>query len=419
MHHSRADGTPLPFADSPASAALAGIELPSLDQDVFWHKDGTAIPISLTSNAIVENGEIVGAVLVVSDISDRVRLEGEIRQAQKMDAIGQLAGGVAHDFNNLLTVISGYSEFALRRLGDADPLLSNEIQEIGKAADRATELTKQLLAFSRKQMLQPEVLDVNEIVVNTVSLLRRLIGEAISVVTTLDPKLPRTKADAGQIEQLLLNLSLNARDSMPVGGILAIETRGIVGADGAAFVRLSVRDTGHGMSEATRLRIFEPFFTTKEQGKGTGLGLSTVYAIVRQVHGTIEVQSAPEAGALGMVRAMVRMVLTSEGYAVVEAADPAEALAICAEGRSFDLLVTDIVMPGMTGHELARQLVSRQPSLKVLLTSGYSSDIDGIGAKLDLDTAFLQKPYELSELAAKVRTLLDAPVNRPPLLAVG
>jgi PAS domain S-box-containing protein len=453
MHHSRADGTPLTLAECPTSAALDGLELPPLDTDVLWHKNGTPIPISCTSKPIIEHGEIVGAVLIVIDISNRLRLEDEVRQTQKMDAIGQLAGGVAHDFNNLLTAISGYSEFALMRVDGSDPMLRDDLQEISKAAGRAAALTQQLLAFSRKQLLRPEVLDVNEIVESTVALLQRLIGEAVSVVTVLDPELPRTKADSGQVEQLLLNLSLNARDAMPDGGTITIETASIVGADGEASVQLSVRDTGHGMSEATRLRIFEPFYTTKEQGRGTGLGLSTVYGIVQQVRGTIEVDTAPDAGtsftitmpattealaarplnptlkasARGLesillvedeaiVRTLVRTVLTEQGYAVVEAADPEEALAICAGGSLFDLLFTDVVMPGMNGHELAKRLVSGQPNMKVLFSSGYSNDTGGLAGKLDPDT-FLQKPYALGELAGKVRELLDTPIVAVPVSA--
>ena len=391
-------------------------------------------------------------MLIVSDISNRLRLEDEVRQTQKMDAIGQLAGGVAHDFNNLLTAISGYSELALMRVDDSDPTLREDIQEISKAAGRATVLTQQLLAFSRKQLLEPEVLDVNEIVESTVALLQRLIGEAVNVVTVLDPELPRTKADSGQVEQLLLNLSLNARDAMPDGGTLTIETANNVGADGEASVQLSVRDTGVGMSEATRLRIFEPFYTTKEQGKGTGLGLSTVYGIVQQVRGTIEVETAPDAGTSftitmpatsealaaralkptlkasargresillvedeNIVRTLARTVLTEQGYAVVEAADPLEALAICAGGRTFDLLFTDVVMPGMNGHELATRLISGQPSLKVLFSSGYSNDTGVLAGQLHPDTSFLQKPYALGELATKVRELLDKPIVAAPV----
>ena len=297
VHHSRADGTPLSGAECPTSAALDGLELPPLDADVFWHKDGTPIPISCTSKPIIEDGEIVGAVLIVSDISNRLRLEDEIRQAQKMDAIGQLAGGVAHDFNNLLTAISGYSEFALMRVDGADPLLREDIEEISKAADRAAGLTQQLLAFSRKQMLQPEVLDVNEIVEAPSAMLERLIGEDVSVVTVLDPELPRTKADSGQIEQLLLNLSLNARDAMPRRRHAHDRDRERRRSGRRQpSVQLSVRDTGVGMDEDDAPADLRALLHDEGAGKGTGLGLSTVYGIVQQVRGTIEVESEPGAG---------------------------------------------------------------------------------------------------------------------------
>ena len=411
VHHSRADGTPLPLAECPTSAALAGLELPPLDTDVFWHKNGTPIPISCTSNPIVEHGEIVGAVLIVSDISQpapaRRRAPPDAENGRDRPAGRRRRARLQQSPHRDLRLQRVRAD-ARRRLGSAAPGGPPGDQQGSRSGGG---LTQQLLAFSRKQLLRPEVLDVNEIVESTVALLQRLIGEAISVVTVLDPELPRTKADSGQVEQLLLNLSLNARDAMPDGGTITIETASIVGADGEASVKLSVRDTGHGMSDATRLRIFEPFYTTKEQGKGTGLGLSTVYGIVQQVRGTIEVDTAPDAGtsftitmpattealvarvlnptlkasARGLesillvedeaiVRTLVRTVLTEQGYKVVEAADPNEALAICAGGSTFDLLFTDVVMPGMNGHELAKRLIAGQPSLKVLFSSGYSND---------------------------------------------
>jgi PAS domain S-box-containing protein len=452
MHHSRADGTPLPLAECPNNSLLAGIQLPPLEGDVFWRKDGSPVPISCTSKPIVEDGEIVGVVLVVSDISDRLRLENEIRQTQKMDAIGQLAGGVAHDFNNLLTAISGYTELALTRVNGGDPQLREDLEQVGKASGRAATLTQQLLAFSRKQMLQPQVLDVNAIVVDTSALLTRLIGEDVTVVTVLEPDLPLIKADAGQIEQLLLNLALNARDAMAAGGTLTVETACVIAA-GEASVRLSVRDTGSGIDEATRSRIFEPFFTTKEQGKGTGLGLSTVYGIVQQVRGAIEFESEPGAGTIftitmpatsesatakapvshidasprgvesillvedeHVVRTLVRSVLVKQGYVVVDTADPLEAPALCDE-RSFDLLVTDVVMPGLSGPDLATQLLDRLPGLKVLFISGYSSHSSLVDGALQAGTAFLQKPFVLGELATKVRELLDVPAPAQPFVA--
>jgi PAS domain S-box-containing protein len=452
LHHTRPDGTPLAANDCPIVGMLRGEQLPPIDGDVFWHENGTPIPIRCTATPIVESNEIVGAVLVVSDISRQIQLEDEIRQTQKMDAIGQLAGGVAHDFNNLLTVISGYSEFALARQSTTDPQLRNDLQEIGTAADRAAALTQQLLAFSRKEMLQPEVLDVNAIVSGTVSLLHRLIEEVVSIETKLDPELPAIKADSGQIEQILINLSLNARDAMPAGGTLTIETERVLEPTGEAVVRLSVSDTGSGIDEATRSRIFEPFFTTKEPGKGTGLGLSTVYGIVQQVSGTIDVESAPGAGTrftitmpatdqaitstptpttLGtstggaetillvededIVRTLVCRVLVDLGYSVVDTADPLEALELCTGDEAFDLLITDVVMPGMNGRELAAQLVDRLPGLKVLFTSGYASDTGVTDEPLGPGTGFLQKPFELGEFAAKVRELLDPSAIDEPL----
>jgi PAS domain S-box-containing protein len=405
------------------------------------------------------------AIAMLEDITprkeaeeERVRLESQLRQAQKMEAVGQLAGGVAHDFNNLLTAIRGYSEFALTRVGDGNPGLQKDIEEISKSADRASSLTRQLLAFSRKQLLQPRILQLNDVVGEVDKMLRRLIGEDIEVVTIFGRTLGRVKADPGQIEQVLVNLVVNARDAMPEGGKLTIETSNVdvddelsakhEGLSPGRYVMLAVHDTGHGMDAETRSRLFEPFFTTKEQGKGTGLGLATVYGIVKQSGGYVIVESEPGEGATFMVflhrleagideaqplvrveaarpngsetvllvededvvRNLVREILERNGYAVLEARHGAEALEL---GRGFSdpihLLVTDVVMPKMSGRELAERLVSIHPETRVLYMSGYTDGAIGQQGVLDPQTELLQKPFSFDDLAQKVRKVLDAP----------
>ena len=405
------------------------------------------------------------AIAMLEDITprkqaedERIRLESQLRQAQKMEAVGQLAGGVAHDFNNLLTAIRGYSEFALNRLGDGDPGLRKDIEEIAKSADRASSLTRQLLAFSRKQLLQPRILQLNDVVSEVDKMLRRLIGEDIEVVTIFGRALGRVKADPGQIEQVLVNLVVNARDAMPDGGKLTIETSN-VDVDGqlaaahagllpGRYVMLAVHDTGHGIDAETKSRLFEPFFTTKEQGKGTGLGLATVYGIVKQSGGYVIVESEPGKGAAfkvflnrleagveeaehivrideeqprgsetvllvedeEVVRNLVREILEGNGYTVLEARNGAEALEL---GRQFTspihLLVTDVVMPKMSGRELAERLVTIHRETRVLYMSGYTDGAIGQHGVLDPHTELLQKPFTFDALAQKVRKVLDAP----------
>lgn len=394
---------------------------------------------------------------VMTDITDRLDLERQYRQAQKMEGIGRLAGGIAHDLNNLLTVINGTVELALPS-ADQVPGLRGDLLEIRRATDRAASLTRQLLAFSRQQVLRIEVLDVNRIARDLVKMLARVIGEDVRVDTRFADTLGHIRADAGQLEQVLMNLAVNARDAMPHGGTLTIETRD-VDLDAAFAARhvtvtpgphicIVVRDTGVGMDAATQARIFEPFFTTKEAGKGTGLGLSTVYGIVKQTGGSIWVESAPDKGtsftlyfprvdadiveqssapharlAQGgtetilvvedepAIRAVAVRVLTKLGYTVLEAASGEEALerAMRHEGP-LDLLVTDMVMPGMTGPELAAALRERQPSLRVLFTSGYSADAVASKFGLQDEAHFIAKPYALAELAREVRRVLALPV---------
>nr|MDQ3820698.1 ATP-binding protein [Acidobacteriota bacterium] len=377
-----------------------------------------------------------------------------LRQSQKLEAIGRLAGGVAHDFNNLLTVITGYSELIERRIKQEDPL-HHKIEEIRKAAARASSLTRQLLAFSRKQILQPVVLDLTATVANMDRMLQRLIGEDIQLVTMLDPKLKRVKADPGQIEQVIMNLVVNSRDAMPSGGKLTIETKNVyldaayasrhIAVKPGYFVMLAVSDTGTGMNAETQARIFEPFFTTKEQGKGTGLGLSTVYGIVKQSGGNIWVYSEPEHGTTfkvylpvveeegetvepgiaapeitqgtetillvedeEAVRVLLQDILEAEGYTVMVANSGGEALQVCAQHEGqIHLLMTDVVMPLMSGRQLVERLTERCAHVKVLYMSGYTDDAIVRHGVLEPGVAFLQKPFTPDAVLRKVREVLS------------
>ena len=380
--------------------------------------------------------------------------EEQLRQSQKLEAVGQLAGGIAHDFNNLLTVINGYSDLSMKKLEAADPMRLN-LQEIKKAGDRAATLTRQLLAFSRKQVLQPKVLDLNLIITELEKMLRRLIGEDIDLRTAFDPQLGSIKADPGQIGQVLMNLAVNARDAMPNGGKLTIETRNVrlseeyashhVGVVAGSYVLLAVSDNGCGMDEQTCKHIFEPFFTTKETGKGTGLGLSTVYGIVKQSGGNVwaysevgqgttfkvylprvnegadEYRPGPEiefdlkgsetillAEDEEMVRKLAREILVTYGYKVLEAASGGTALLLCEEhNAAIDLLLTDVVMPEMSGRKLADRLADLRPEMKVLYMSGYADNAIVHQGVLEEGTNFIQKPFSPDALAGKVRKVLD------------
>ncbi len=390
------------------------------------------------------------------EVEDRKRLETQLLHAQKMDAVGRLAGGVAHDFNNLLTIITGYSELLLAGLRPDEPL-RGLAAEITRAGERAASLTRQLLAFSRQQVVAPKVLDLNAIVADVGKMLQRLIGEDVVLATGLAPSLGRVKADPTQMEQVLLNLAVNARDAMPQGGRLTIETDDVELDEAYAhthpevqpgrYVLLAVSDTGCGMTEEVKARIFEPFFTTKELGKGTGLGLATVYGVVKQSGGSIAVYSevgrgttfkmylprlAPEAEAPragtgaspaprgsetvllvedeGGVRALARHALEASGYTVREASNGAEALRLSEQhGEPIRLLVTDVVMPGMGGRELHARLAARHPGLKVLFMSGYTDDAVFRHGILEANVPFLQKPFTVDALARKVREALDQP----------
>ncbi len=380
-------------------------------------------------------------IVYTEDLTERAKLEEQLRHSQKMEAVGQLAGGVAHDFNNLLTVIQSFADGLAEQISEGDPRRA-DVEEIRKAALRATTLTGQLLAFSRKQVLQPRPISLTAVARALEPMVRRLIGEHIAVRFELAEGLPLVHADPGQIEQVIVNLAVNARDAMARGGTLTVRT--YLAEDGSP--RLTVRDTGHGMDEATRQRIFEPFFTTKERGRGTGLGLATVYGIVQQSGGSIEVESAPGQGTSfelrlplattaaapvcervpdsrvrpGMgrillvededaVRSATRRMLERAGYTVSEARDAREALAL-AGAHAFDMLVTDVVMPGQSGPELHARLLSRQGGRKaipVLFLSGYTNDSALRGGQLPPGARFLNKPFARATLLEQVREALD------------
>ncbi|HYU08032.1 MAG TPA: PAS domain S-box protein [Gemmatimonadales bacterium] len=402
----------------------------------------------------VEDGHLVRVWGTQRDVTDQRHLEEQFRQSQKMEAVGQLAGGIAHDFNNLLTAILGNTQLLLRELPPGDSK-RGDVEEIRKASERAASLTRQLLAYSRRQMLQPVVLDLNVVVAEMDKLLRRLIGEHIALVTVLAPGLGRVKADPNQLEQVIVNLAVNARDAMPEGGKLTIETANVdldetfaqahLGSVPGAYAMLAVTDTGFGMDATVRAHLFEPFFTTKEVGKGTGLGLATVYGIVKQSDGYISVYSEPGHGssfkiylpriatparaAAGpqkggpargtetvlvvedepAVLSLSRRALEAQGYVVLAASDAASALRVVERhGGMIHLLLTDVVMPGLSGRELADQLAGQRPGIRVLYMSGYPGDAVVQHGTLPSGSAFLQKPFSPDGLARKVRDLLDA-----------
>jgi len=429
------------------SGRLDGVELK------WKRKDGGRITVRISGRAVSSADEPADVLeAIAEDVTDRRALEDQFRQAQKMEAVGRLAGGVAHDFNNLLMVIGGYAEVILSKLPSDHPLYEKG-KAIQQAADRATTLTRQLLAFSRKQLLELKIVDVNAIVADMERLLRPLIGENVKLATLLAPQAALTRADAGQLEQVLMNLVVNGRDAMPGGGTLTIQTQTTV-VDGnhrrvqqfirpGNYVVLSVSDTGMGMDKETQSRIFEPFFTTKEKGKGTGLGLSTVYGIVKQSGGYVMVQSekgqgstfqiylpqvdgtaednsspAPDATLGGSetvllvededsVRQLVRDTLEAKGYSVLEAKSGEEGLETATRHQgTIQLVITDVVMPGMNGRELVKRLAETNPTTKVLYLSGYTEDTIVSDGAIEGGTAFLQKPFSLQNLSRKVREVL-------------
>lgn len=434
---------------------LAGEKETIYDLEII-KKDGNRIALEVNTRLITKNGAPIGIQGIARDITEREQLEEQLRQAQKMEAVGRLAGGIAHDFNNMLTAIAGYSELAIMQLQAQDPLREC-IEEIKKASDRAASLTRQLLAFSRKQVLQPKVLDLNSVVKEMEKMIRRLIGEDIHLRTMLSPDLGSIKADPGQIEQVVLNLAVNGRDAMPKGGRLIIETSNVyldnkyaarhIAVKPGPYALLAVSDTGIGINEEEQKHIFEPFFTTKEIGKGTGLGLSTVYGIVKQSGGNIWVYSEVGLGTTfkiylprvdegaevykpgveqeealqgsetilvaedeEVVRRLVREVLKSYGYKVLEAGNGGAAFLICERYKEpIQMLLTDVIMPEMGGRELADRLAQLRPGIKVLYMSGYTDDAIVHHGVLDDDVPFIQKPFAPHALAQKVREVLSQP----------
>ncbi|HYK88874.1 MAG TPA: PAS domain S-box protein [Acidobacteriota bacterium] len=429
--------------------AAAGERLAPTEIEILA-KDGRRIALEISVHAIFREGRPAGIQGIARDVNGRKLLERQLLQSQKMEAIGRLVGGVAHDFNNLLTVIVGYCEMLLSAYPENDPR-RNDLDQVKKAGERAADLTSKLLAFSRRQILQPRVIDLNGVVSDNVKLLRRLIGEDIELKTSLANELGKVKADPGQIEQVIMNLAVNSKDAMPRGGTLVVETATVVldesfvrshaGAQQGNYVMLALRDSGTGMDEETKRHLFEPFYTTKGEGKGTGLGLASVYGIIKQSGGYIAVDTglghgttfsiylpqvsepvtvsqpseplAPSGSETILVvedaedvRRLIGKSLTAFGYRVLLADNATNALRIAEdhEGR-INLLVTDVIMPGMGGRELADRLQRAHPKMKVLLVSGYS-DASGVGSVLSADIPFLHKPFTGENLSRKIREIL-------------
>ena len=438
-----------PFLQSSSPGPVATVE-------TEWRrKDNTSIAVRLRGRAVRGNQNSDGisdtVAIIAEDISERRGLEERSHTAHKLEAIGRLAGGIAHDFNNMLTAILGYSDMLLEQLDEQKPIF-RDLQEIGKAASRAAALTRQLLAFSRQQLLKIEPLDVNAVVRDVEPMIRRLIGEHITIEPRLIDPAPVIMADRSQIEQILVNLAVNGRDAMPHGGRLIFETTFATFDDSyvsshqgcvpGEYVRLAVADTGVGMTAEVQAQIFDPFFTTKGLGQGTGLGLATVYGTVKQLGGHIWVYSEPEHGAVfklyfpradraaveqiprhdrhgqpvgaesvllvedeATVRTFCKAVLNRHGYRIIEAANPGEALAALETGgKSVDLVLTDVAMPGMNGHEMVRRLRRLIPPFSALYMSGYSGQFS---QGIDLDADLLEKPFTAAQLLRRVRDVLD------------
>jgi PAS domain S-box-containing protein len=454
-HHTRPDGSPFPPSECTIHRALGTGEGTHADNEWFFRADGSRFPVECWSHPIVSGPDIAGTVVTFLDITLRRDLEAQFLQSQKMEAVGRLAGGVAHDFNNALQIILTYAEMLEERLAD-DPLGFEQNREILSAGRRAASLTRQLLALSRKQIQRPSLLDLNAVVGSVETVLRRTIGEDITLTIRCSPSLGTIEVDRAKIEQVLINLAINARDAMPAGGELLITTSTLdCGNEDAprAFIEpgnyavLSIRDTGVGMDQSTAARIFEPFFTTKEPGKGTGLGLSTVYGIMKQSKGYVVVDSEPGGGAEfrlyfpivegapekispqaslggklrgmetvllvedeGSLRSVVGNTLRTNGYAVLDAPDGKTAIELAESLETpIDLLLTDVILPGISGRDIADQLQLSHPSMKVIYMSGYTDEFIAEHGIIDPDIVLLEKPFPMSALLENVREVLDGP----------
>jgi PAS domain S-box-containing protein len=446
--------TPYPRSDLPVARARRGQAVDECEVVVAHDKLSDPIRMNISARSLRNGVHGRGVVIVFRDVTERARLEESLRQSQKMEAVGRLAGGVAHDFNNMLTIITGYSELLLERT-PVDDEARELLQEIRDAGERSAVLTRQLLLFSRRQVAVLQVLELNELIDETGRMLRRLIGEDVTLEVRLGATADRVQADAGQLQQLLVNLAVNARDAMPEGGLLSIETADVEAAASASdrlsdlppgdYVRLTVTDTGCGMSPQVKARVFEPFFTTKEAGKGTGLGLAVVQRVVENMGGRLEVESEVDAGTQFVVylplsmaqprphgsteeesllpgtetlllvedesglRALVCRVLGGCGYTVLEAATGEEALAVAEAHRGpIHLVLTDVVMPGLGGRRLGEMILERRPEARVLYMSGHTEDAVVRSGVLHEEVPFLQKPFRPATLTRKIREVIDA-----------
>ena len=458
MHHARADGAIYPVIECPIHATMNDGVIRHVNDEVFWRKDGTSFPVEYTTTPVRdENGRLAGVVVVFTDMTDRKRIEARMFQSQKMETVGKLAGGVAHEFNSILTAIIGQSELLLGDLPPGNPLGKNA-SEIRQAADRAASLTRQLLAYGRKQILQPEIIDLNQVLTDMVSTLRHLMGREVDIQIVPGVGLKTVKIDPGQMEQVLVNIAMNAADAMPNGGKLTLETTNVTldeeyvrpfpGLKPGGYVMLAMTDTGIGMSEEIKARAFEPFFSTKGVGEGTGLGLATCYGILKQSDGHINVYSEVARGATFKIylpqveRAKARTGATSRlkspdlprgtetillaeddssllemsatllrrlGYTVLTAVNGIEALNLKNQRDigHIDLLFTDVVMPHMSGKELSDRIRTIYPRTKILFTSAYTESAIVHQGMLNEGVMLLQKPFTPSALANKVREVLD------------
>ncbi len=462
VHHTDTYGREYNPDDCPIFSTIKNGVVINNKRELFWRKDGSGLPVEFTSTPIVDDGRVTGAVIAFRDVSEivkaeeeRQRMQAQLMQAQKMEAIGTLAAGVAHDFNNLLTAIQGYTEVAMMKL-EQDHKAKRDLEYVLTATSKAANLVRQLLLFSRKQPMDTAVVNLNDLIEGLLKMLKRIIGEDVEIVTHMDEELFPMRADPGQIEQIVMNLAVNARDAMPQGGTLTIETHSvtltketaalITHAKPGMFVRLTISDTGHGMDEETLSHIFEPFFTTKGPTQGTGLGLSVVYGIVNQHGGWINVYSRPGKGTTfrvyfpaedleavpvqrlerqeelprgdnelvmvveddPMVLTIAKEGLTAFGYRVVTASNFAEAKKLVEGGEvEPDLVFSDVVLPDGDGVELASLVLERWPSMRILLASGYTDEKTGVAIAHEFKFPFLKKPYSVADLLHKVKEVLE------------